>query len=130
MSDLTVFLDTCALLYLASGSEKLSDHAVKLIDNAKVVFVSPITAWEISLKVIRRQLKLPCDPESWFDTALTNHHLDLYPLSHEVLMKANRLPWHHRDPADRFIIASAVDAGAVLVTTDDKFKEYDIELVR
>jgi len=130
MSELVLFLDTCAMLYLADGSQKLTDHAYRIIDNAKVVFVSPISAWEISLKFHRSQLTLPLEPEAWFETALRHHGLDLYPLSAEILMRANRLPWHHRDPADRFIIASAMEAKAMLVSTDELLLQYDVEIVR
>jgi PIN domain nuclease of toxin-antitoxin system len=129
MSDFTVFLETCALLYLASGSDRLSDHAVRMVDNAKAAFISPISAWEISLKCVRGQLSLPEEPEPWFETAISVHSLELYHLTPSILMHANRLPWHHRDPADRFIIASALDAKAALISTDEKMRQYDIEIV-
>jgi PIN domain nuclease of toxin-antitoxin system len=129
MPDLTVFLDTCALLYLAAESDRLSHHAVRIIDNAKAAFISPISAWEISLKCVRGQLKLPEEPEPWFEKALSVHSLELYPLTPAILMRANRLPWHHRDPADRFIIASALDAKSVLISTDGKLRQYDVEIV-
>ena len=128
MSDLTVMLDTCALLYLASGFDKLSTHARRVIDTALLVLVSPVSAWEISLKVRRGQLVLPLEPEEWFSKAIEQHQLDLLPLSPEILMAANRLPWHHKDPADRFIIASALLQKAVVVSTDESFGMYDIHL--
>ena len=129
MPDPSMFLDTCALLYLASGSDRLSSHARSLIDVAAVVFVSPITAWEISLKCLRSRLTLPETPEAWFAGALIHHRLELYQLSPEVLMAANRLPWHHRDPADRFIVSSALAAKATLVTTDEKLRAYGLRTV-
>ncbi len=129
MSELIVFLDTCALLYLAADSGRLSSHARELIDRAYSVCISPISAWEISLKCLRNHLRLPIPAEEWFPKAVQQHHLDIVPLSPEVLMKANRLPWHHRDPADRFILASALSVNALLVTTDEVLKDYDIEIV-
>ncbi len=125
-----VFLDTCALLYLASGSDRLSIHAKTLIDNAGVVFVSPITAWEISVKAIRGKLTLPMEPEEWFWKTLKNHNVQLYPLEPRTLMLANRLPRHHNDPADRFIIASAKETKTILITTDEKFRDYEVDVVR
>ena len=124
------FLDTCALLYLVSGSDKLSTHAKTLIDNAGVVFVSPITAWEISLKALRGKLSLPMEPEEWFWNSIEHHNVRLYPLEPKILMLANRLPWHHNDPADRFIIASAKETKTILITTDKKFRDYDVEIVQ
>jgi PIN domain nuclease of toxin-antitoxin system len=130
MSESVIFLDTCALLYLASNPEKLSSHALKMVDNAQVVMVSSISAWEISLKHLRGDLELPIEPEEWFDTAVEKYSLEIYPLTPAVLMKANRLPWHHKDPADRFIITSAKEAKAVLLTTDTKMQSYDVPVIQ
>jgi PIN domain nuclease of toxin-antitoxin system len=130
MSELILFLDTCALLYLASGSERLSRHAISLLDSAGVVFVSPISAWEISLKVVRNQLDLPIEPKVWFSDVVKHHRLEIYPLTPNILMAANRLPWHHNDPADRFIVASAAEAKATLVTTDEMIRAYNIDIIR
>ncbi len=129
MSELILFLDTCALLYLAAGSDRLSRHAISLLDSAGVVFVSPISAWEISLKVVRNQLILPIEPEVWFSDVVKHHRLEIYPLTPGILMATNRLPWHHRDPADRFIIASALEARATLITTDVVMRAYKTDII-
>ena len=129
MPDLSLFLDTCALLYLVSGSDRLSSHAKDMIDNALIVLVSPISAWEVSLKHVRNQVVLPKDPDIWFAEALANHNLRLSSLSVEVMLRANKLPWHHKDPADRFIIASAELAKATVVTTDSAIRMYGIPVI-
>jgi len=91
--------------------------------------VSAISAWEISLKVARVTLELPAPPKTWFGRALDHHRLSLAALSVDVLVAANSLPWHHRDPADRFIIATARALGATVVTADRRFQLYDIEVL-
>lgn len=90
-----------------------------MIDTALLVFVSPISAWEISLKQLQGQLHLPLEPELWFKRAVEHHHLELCPLTAEIMMAAIGLPAHHRNPADCFIIASAVAEKAEVVTTDE-----------
>lgn len=124
-----LFLDTCALVWLVQGSDRLSREVQAAIDDAETVFVSAITAWEISLKAERKQLDLPSVPEVWFNAALESHGLTLYPLSVTVLTKATRLPELHRDPADRFIIASAVEENCPVVTADRKFSGYAVDVV-
>lgn len=124
-----LLLDTCALLWLASGSRHLSKDARRRIDAASSVFVSPISAWEISLKVEKDELELPLEPEDWFDQAIEAHDLILSELSPEVLMFANRLPWHHRDPADRFILSTAKMMRLTIVTGGKKFEAYDVPLI-
>ncbi len=118
-------LDTCAVLWLASGGGRLSERAMRSIDVADKVFVSAISAWEIGLKQERGALSLPMPAESWFPSVLERHHLLLAPLTLDILMAANRLPWHHRDPADRFILATAIAHRAAVVTADRMFASYD-----
>ena len=130
MFEKRLVLDTCALLWLTSGDRALSNKALEAIENAAIVFVSAISAWEISLKEEQRLLSLPLSAEVWFAKAVAHHHLTVVPLDSDILIAANRLPWHHRDPADRFIIATALRENAGVVTGDKRFSRYAIRVVR
>jgi PIN domain nuclease of toxin-antitoxin system len=125
-----VILDTCALIWLAEGSGPLSPATLQRIDDAPTVYVSAISAWEVSLKSEKGDLELPLPAEAWFLSVLEVHELSLFPLSPEILMAANRLPWHHRDPADRFIIATAQKLQIPVVTTDRRFSSYACEVIQ
>ncbi len=129
MYEKKLILDTCALLWLASGDKALSDKARASIEQASIVFVSAISAWEVSLKFIQKKLILPIKPELWFPRVLVNHNLTLVGLDVDILMGANNLPQHHKDPADRFIIATALREKASVVTSDAKFKEYKVKVM-
>lgn len=122
-------LDTCALLWLATGGGKLSPVAKAAIDDAEVVLVSAISLWEIGLKQSKGQLELPLPPEEWFNRALDVHGLAVASLSLDILSRANELPWHHRDPADRFIIATAIQEQCPVVTADAHFEQYGIDVL-
>jgi len=122
-----LLLDSCAPLWLASGNDRLSQKALDAIDNAAIVYVSAITAWEISLNAERGQLILPQPADEWFIEVLDQHNLILAPLDLNVLLNANKLPWHHKDPADRMIIATAIKENATLVTGDGKISQYDVK---
>ena len=124
-----LILDTCALLWLASGSGRLSERAGRAIDSAPAVYVSAISAWEISLGVARKEIDLRMDPLEWFRRVVEQHSLTLAELTPEVLCRANALPWHHRDPADRFIIATASLRRMAIVTADSRFAAYGVETV-
>jgi PIN domain nuclease of toxin-antitoxin system len=130
MHEPTLLLDTCALLWLAIGSDKLSINARNAIEHASIAYVSAITAWEISLKASRGALSLPVPAGEWFAAAVQQHRLTLAPLEVDILVAANELPWHHRDPADRFIIATAQKFHASIVTTDGLFEHYDVRIVQ
>jgi PIN domain nuclease of toxin-antitoxin system len=128
-NDPILFLDTCALLWLAGGNPRLTGELLEVVDQADRVYVSPISAWEISLKVERGALALPMEPELWFARVVDHHGLALSPLDVSVMIAANGLPWHHRDPADRFIIASAQRENATIVTADRHFQSYEVKLL-
>ena len=130
MSERSLLLDTCTLIGLSSDAAELSEQARAAINAADTVWVSAISAWEISLKVARETLELPLEPETWFGRAMEHHHLSLAALDVHLLVAANALPWHHRDPADRFIIATARSLGAAVVTADRKFEQYDVAVLR
>ncbi len=91
--------------------------------------MSPISAWEIDLKATRGALELPLPAEEWFNEVVAAHGLTLSPLGVDVLTLANRLPWHHKDPADRFIIATAVKEDAAVVTADRRFSKYKVRVL-
>ena len=124
-----IVLDTCAVLWLASGHKALSSTARSVIEHCSVAFVSAISAWELSLKAARGQLELPLHAAQWFEAVLEHHRLTLAPLDIDILISANQLPWHHRDPADRFIIATARREKAAVITADKRFGRYDVKVI-
>jgi PIN domain nuclease of toxin-antitoxin system len=130
MFEKKVFLDTCTLIWLAMGEKALSFQARETIEQATIVYVSAISAWEISLKQEQGTLKLPCKADTWFEKAVLQHNLMIAPLDVDILIAANALPWHHRYPADRFIIASAMKENACIVTHDKLFEAYNVRIVR
>ena len=128
MFDGKLLLDTCALLWLASDDPHLSSAARQRIERASIVFVSAISAWEISLKVCRNALQLPLEAGDWFDRVCDNHNVTVAPLDTDILIASNNLPPHHKDPADRFIIATAVKEKTAIVTADRRFADYGVKI--
>ena len=122
-----LLLDTCGLLWLAAGHRRLSAPARKRIDSATLVGVSAITAWEVGLTAARGELKLPMEAEAWFEGVVEHHRLQVFEITPRIAFEANRLPWHHRDPADRFILATARLHHMAVVTADDNFAVYGVE---
>lgn len=77
MSERSLLLDTCALIWLAAAAPELSTRSRTAIDAADMVWVSAISAWEISLKVAHKTLELPMPPEEWLTKTLDHHRLSL-----------------------------------------------------
>ena len=124
-----MILDTCALLWLASGDKKLSRAALKEINAAAAVYVSAISGFEIAIKVAKGKLKLPSPPQEWFEKIIEHHGLTVLPLELNVCITAAQLPPIHNDPCDRFIIAAAKLHDLTVVTSDEQFGKYGVTMI-
>ena len=123
-----IVLDTHAWIWWVSSPEYLSETAKQTIDEAatgKNIFISSISAWEIAILVSRGRLKLTMNPADWVAASEALPFFDFVPVSNSIALKSVQLPGIlHDDPADRIIIATAVSLGAVLVTKDEKIRNY------
>ena len=125
-----ILLDTCALLWLGNGDTALSPSALQEIENADTVYVSPISLWEVSNKCRQGKLVLSKPVREWFDKVCERHDLTALPLTNEIMIAAGELPEHHKDPADRMIIAAALNADLQVVTADHNFPLYGVKTIR
>ncbi len=123
-----LLLDTCAVIWVAED-EPISDAAAEALDRAHqadaLVYVSPITAWEVGLLIARGRLALLIKPQLWFQRMLEVPNMQLADMSPDLLISSSFLPGAPpRDPADRIIAATAREYGYVLVTRDRLLLEY------
>jgi PIN domain nuclease of toxin-antitoxin system len=125
----SLILDTCALIWLAAGGGELSKKALDSIENAKTVFVASISAFEISLKHKKGGITLPCEPERWFVDVLENHNIEEIAMDSKVAIASTNLTNIHKDPCDRFIIATAMLNNLTVVTADALFDRYGVSVL-
>jgi PIN domain nuclease of toxin-antitoxin system len=110
-----LLLDTHILLWWLAENPSLPDQARELIaDPSNAVFVSAVSLWEIWLKQSLGKLALPPD----FPKRLAAESFESLPLLAAHTRGVASLPWHHRDPFDRMLIAQAQAADLLLVTAD------------
>ncbi len=124
-----MILDTCALLWLAGGSRKLSHATLQEINAAAAVYVSAISGFEIAIKAARGNLDLPDPAQVWFQKVVEHHGLTVLPLDLTASIAAAELPPIHNDPCDRFIIATAKLNDWPVVTADERFAEYGVTVI-
>ena len=124
-----LLLDTCALIWLANGDPALSNAAKEKIAESAVLCVSPVSAWEIAVKTSKGKINLPCPAREWFDAVVKRYDIEVLRLNSDEMLAAAELPWIHRAPADRFIIASALRRGLIVVTADSNFPKYGVETI-
>ena len=124
-----MLLDTCALLWLAHKQENLSKAVLNQIDEATIVYISAISGFEISLKNKLGKLILPINPFAWLQNIVEHHNLSIIDLDINICMKATELPLIHKDPCDRFIIATALLNHLPIITKDERFRDYGVKIL-
>lgn len=113
-----ILLDTHALLWLVSAPDQVSDVAREAIaDPSREVVVSAVSAWEIAIKT--RLGRLDAEPllSAWTEIMAAMSITELAIEASDAIM-AGRLPWDHRDPFDRMIVAQAARRGFTIATRD------------
>ncbi len=127
---MNMLLDTHALLWYLAGSSHLSTTALAAIqDPANILFVSPATLWEISIKDSLGKLTLPQPFAQLFPARLDADGIFLLPILVPHLQQHRRLPLHHHDPFDRLIIAQAQVENLTLISRDSAFSAYGVNLL-
>lgn len=124
-----VLLDTHIALWLDSGSPRLRPPTWAAIDacwhTGGTVFLSAVSAWEIALLVETGRIELDVPVASWIERFLDRPAVEPLPLSHGAACGSYQLHHlEHRDPADRLLIASAIELACPLITYDDRIVRF------
>ena len=114
-----LLLDTHVWLWALSEPSRLSRRVREEIRNPEnELWLSPVSTWEALLLNARGRIRLPVNLADWLAQATAP--LREAPFTHEIVLLAQQLPLPHRDPADRFLAATAQIVGLTLVTADDR----------
>jgi PIN domain nuclease of toxin-antitoxin system len=114
-------LDTHILLWWLDADPLLSEEAIGLIGNPEnTIFVSAVSLWEIWLKQSLGKLRLPAN----FGERLAAESFENLPLTAAQTQRVAQMPWVHRDPFDRMLVAQAQAESLVLLTADEVLAGY------
>ena len=124
-----LLLDTHIALWLDSGDDRLRASTRALIDgcwqNGGTILLSAITVWEIALLVDTGRIDLDVPVAAWIERFLDRPGIEAVPLGHQAASRSYQL--HHleqRDPADRLLIATAIELACPLVTYDERIVRF------
>lgn len=120
-----VVLDTHTVVWWASDARLLSARARRAIDGADRLGIPAIVFWETSLLVRKRKLDLGMPVHEWSATIQAIPRAEVLPLTADIALLADSLNMHP-DPADRFIVATAIHHAVPIVTKDRALRSLRI----
>lgn len=124
-----LLLDTQCWLWMQASPERFSPQARDMVDDQeRVLLLSPVSAWEIATKYALGRLTLPLPPAEYVPSRMKSSGVDALPLQHSHALQVAMLPWHHRDPFDRLLIAQAQVEGLPILSADRQLAAYDVQL--
>jgi PIN domain nuclease of toxin-antitoxin system len=123
-------LDSHAFLWFITNDARLGKRALDAIANIKnEVLISAASLWEIAIKSSLGKLKLDKPFRELIPRELVVNEIGLLPIAPKHLSALTDLPFHHRDPFDRLIIAQAIVERIPLLSDDGEFDKYPVQLI-
>jgi PIN domain nuclease of toxin-antitoxin system len=123
-------LDTHVWLWMVARPDRLSTEARSLLENVEnVLLFSAASSWEIAIKHALGKLVLPDAPSRYVPAQIEKTGVTPLPVEHSHALHVADLPPHHRDPFDRLLVAQARLERVPIVTTDARFRPYDVAIV-
>lgn len=116
-----LLLDTHIWLWSLLDPERLTKRVAREMEREDAeLWLSPISVWELLVLVDKGRVRLTSPPHEWVTTALQRIPFHEAAVTHEVALETRNVRLTHRDPADRFLVATARVFGLKLVTADER----------
>ena len=123
-----LLLDTHVLVWLDEGNSRLGKIALQTIIeslSAHQLGIATISFWEVAMLVEKQRLAIQTELDIWRSDLLRAGLLEI-PLRGTTAIRAGQLSMFHGDPADRIIVATAIENGAELMTADEKILSWNL----
>lgn len=124
-----LLLDTHTFLWFINDSPQLSIDAKNLIESDVDLLLSIASLWEIAIKVSIGKLTIPNTYDQFIPQQVQLNDMEILSISMAHLTVVTTLPFHHRDPFDRLLIAQAIVEKVSIVSTDGIFDSYEISRI-
>jgi PIN domain nuclease of toxin-antitoxin system len=122
-----LLLDTHTMYWYIEGDRQLSATAGTLIQDASnEVLISPASYWEIAIKISTCKWKLNRTYEEFIDIGLNQYGFRVLPILPTHTARLIGLPFHHRDPFDRLLVAQALIENIPIISKDNPLDAYGI----
>ena len=125
-----LLLDTHTFLWFIEGNPNLSDAARNLIEEqGNQRFLNVTSLWEMSIKVSINRLKLGITLTELVKCQVYGNAIELLEIQPEHLDELAKLPFYHKDPFDRLIIAQSLAENMPVLTGDSAFESYPVTVL-
>ena len=126
---MNLLLDTHALIWLLEGDNNLSVTAKDQIENpANTNFVSVATFWEIAIKSSLNKLEMQI-PIQQLKQLIWENGIEVLPITIEDTLFVSQLPFYHKDPFDRLLVAQSTNENMILVSRDEAMPLYNVQTI-
>src|ERR1044071_5266094 len=121
-------LDTHTFLWFINGDDALNTTGRALIENLEsIVYLSIASLWEIAIKVSLGKLEVPLPFTEFITAQLYENNITLLAIKPQHIGLVVTLPFHHRDPFDRLIIAQSLSENLPIIGKDEIFDAYGVK---
>lgn len=125
-----LLLDTHIFIWWADQPEKLSPAALSALeDEANELLLSVASVWEMQIKIQLGKLKLGLPLKELVRNQQETNDVTVSPVGLAHVLALDSLPFHHKDPFDRLLIAQSISEGLTVVTADSQFSAYSVKLL-
>ncbi|MEZ4527957.1 MAG: type II toxin-antitoxin system VapC family toxin [Desulfobacterales bacterium] len=125
-----LLLDTHVFIWLMFSPEKVSAETKKRYKSYEnAIFISLVSLWEIQIKSQLGKLHLDIDLETIIDDNIHSGFVNLLPIGVTHILTLKKLPFYHKDPFDRLLIAQAIEENMTIVTCDSYFSDYPVPVL-
>ena len=125
-----LLLDTHVFLWFVNDNPLLSNRLKDLIeDTSNVSYLSTASLWEMSIKFNLGKLRLDPNYDEFVEREVKASAIQLLNIELEHIRVNSTLPFHHRDPFDRIIIAQSIVEQMPIVSVDSAFNKYAATLI-
>jgi PIN domain nuclease of toxin-antitoxin system len=126
-----LLLDTHIFIWWADQPERLSPAALSALeDEANELLLSVASVWEMQIKIQLGKLKLSLPLKELVKSQQETNDLTVSPVALAHVFALDALPFHHKDPFDRLLIAQSIEEELPIVTADPHFSAYSVKLLQ
>lgn len=125
-----LLLDSQALLWMAGEEERLSTNAKEILLRSGVeLYLSAASIWEIAIKLSIKKIELQEPLEELLDKQVSINRIQILSVSMAHAIAVQNLPFHHRDPFDRLLVAQAKIEELAILSSDSALDSYGVSRI-